>query len=112
MGVASLHAPPRSATLRRGFARLATSDSSAARRHQQSLPTEARSAKVGLLLVPNRPQPVLGPDQEPVADDGGRRHGEVVEGIGALEFVLVAGLDDVGVALFAQREDAAVVRPE
>ena len=54
---------------------------------------------------------MLGPDEQPVADDRGRRHGEVVEGIDTNESVLVGRLDDEGVALLAQREDVPVVGP-
>ena len=59
----------------------------------------------------NRIESMLGPDQEPVADDRGRRHGEVVQGIDAHESVLVGHLDDERVALFAHHEDVTAISP-
>jgi hypothetical protein len=54
---------------------------------------------------------MLCPDQQPISDDRGRGHEEVVESVDATEPVLVGGPDDAGVALLAQREDVAVIGP-
>lgn len=64
-----------------------------------------------LLAVTNRREPMLRPDQEPVADDRRRRHGEVVERIDANEPILIGRVDDERVPLFTQREDVPVVGP-
>lgn len=64
-----------------------------------------------LLAIANRIQVMLRPDQQPVADDRRRRHRKIVERVDADEAVFIGRLDDVRVALFAQKEDEAVVRP-
>jgi hypothetical protein len=50
-------------------------------------------------------------DEEAIAGDGGGGHAHFVQGILAEEFVFGPGLEDVGVAIFAEREDFAVGSP-
>lgn len=50
-------------------------------------------------------------NEKPIAGDGGSGHAHFVEGILTEKFVVGPGLENVGVAIFAERENFAVGRP-
>ena len=50
-------------------------------------------------------------DEQAVAGDGGRGHAHFVEGVFVQQLVFGAGGEDVGVAVFAERENLSVRGP-